>query len=112
MEKTPADRAYIKKHKINDLLNDLYISLLKEKPDNPTEFIVNKLDLSKSRKNSVDNIKKNVSQVFGSLDKNAISNLLAAKKEPDLNSNDIIDSSPLRKIQIFVGYTLKCIKFY
>jgi hypothetical protein len=99
MEKTSADRAYIKKHKINDLLNELYTSLLKEKPDNPSEFIVNKLESNVSQKNSIDNIKK----AFGSLDKNPITNLLAAKREQASNQNDILDSSPLKKIQIFVG---------
>jgi hypothetical protein len=32
------EKAYVKKHKINDLLNDLYLSLTKNKPDDPLEY--------------------------------------------------------------------------
>jgi hypothetical protein len=38
MEKQGVDKLYIKKHKINDLLNELFISITKEKPENPLEF--------------------------------------------------------------------------
>ena len=35
-----ADKAYLKKNKINDLLNDLYTALTQNKPDNPLEFAI------------------------------------------------------------------------
>ena len=38
MDKQVIDKAYVKKHKINDLLNDLFVSITKEKPENPIEF--------------------------------------------------------------------------
>ena len=38
MDKQVIDKAYVKKHKINDLLNDLFVSIKKEKPENPIEF--------------------------------------------------------------------------
>lgn len=33
-----SDKAYIKKHKINDLLNDLFTSLASSKPEDPLDF--------------------------------------------------------------------------
>ncbi|RMZ96673.1 hypothetical protein BpHYR1_042662, partial [Brachionus plicatilis] len=41
---TDPDRAYAKKHKINDLLNDLYLELTKNKPENPLEFAIKHLE--------------------------------------------------------------------
>ena len=35
-----SDKAYLKKNKINDLLNDLYSALTQNKPDNPLEFAI------------------------------------------------------------------------
>lgn len=32
------DKAYVKKHKINDLLNDLFTSITQAKPENPIEY--------------------------------------------------------------------------
>jgi hypothetical protein len=40
MDKQSIDKAYVKKHKINDLLNDLFISLTKDKPESPIEFCI------------------------------------------------------------------------
>ena len=38
------DKAYVKKHKINDLLNELYLELTKQKPENPLEFAIQHLE--------------------------------------------------------------------
>ncbi len=40
---TPSDpdKAYIKKHKLNDLLNELFLSLKQNKPDDPINFAYN-----------------------------------------------------------------------
>lgn len=38
MPTTDPDKIYVKKFKINDLLNDLYGELTKNKPDNPVEY--------------------------------------------------------------------------
>lgn len=38
------DKAYVKKHKINDLLNDLFTSLTKERPESPLEFCIKLLE--------------------------------------------------------------------
>jgi hypothetical protein len=35
-----ADKVYLKKNKINDLLNDLYTAIAQNKPDNPLEFCI------------------------------------------------------------------------
>ena len=35
-----ADKSYIKKHKLNDLLNELYLALTQNKPDSPVEFAI------------------------------------------------------------------------
>ena len=32
------DKAYIKKHKINQTLNELFLAITQDKPDNPIEF--------------------------------------------------------------------------
>lgn len=32
------DKAYIKKYKINDMLNELFSQIVESKPDNPTDF--------------------------------------------------------------------------
>lgn len=37
------DKLYVKKHKLNDLLNDLYLTLTKEKPENPIVFAIEHL---------------------------------------------------------------------
>ena len=37
------DKAYIKKNKINDLLNDLFSVLTQNKPENPIEFSIKHL---------------------------------------------------------------------
>ena len=34
------DKVYLKKHKINEMLNDLYLALTKEKPDDPVDFAI------------------------------------------------------------------------
>jgi hypothetical protein len=34
------DKLYVKKHKINGLLNDLYTTLTQNKPDDPIEFCI------------------------------------------------------------------------
>lgn len=45
MEKPSAEeKAYVKKHKLNDMLNDLYISIVKQKPDDPLEFAIRHLE--------------------------------------------------------------------
>lgn len=41
---TDPDRVYAKKHKINDLLNELYLQLTKNKPENPIEFAIKHLE--------------------------------------------------------------------
>lgn len=38
MPTTDPDKVYVKKHKINDMLNELYKSLVAEKPDDPIDF--------------------------------------------------------------------------
>lgn len=38
MPTTDPDKVYVKKHKINDMLNALYKSLVAEKPDDPIDF--------------------------------------------------------------------------
>lgn len=40
---TDVDKAYIKKNKINDLLNELFTALTQNKPDNPLEFSIKHL---------------------------------------------------------------------
>jgi hypothetical protein len=37
------DKLYVKKHKLNDLLNDLYLAITKEKPENPVIFAIEHL---------------------------------------------------------------------
>jgi hypothetical protein len=38
MPTTDPDKAYVKKHKINDMLNELFKSLVADKPENPVDF--------------------------------------------------------------------------
>lgn len=38
------DKAYIKKYKINDMLNELFNQLTSEKPENPVEFAIKHLE--------------------------------------------------------------------
>lgn len=38
------DKAYVKKHKINDMLNELFSELTTKKPENPVEFAIRHLE--------------------------------------------------------------------
>ena len=38
------DKVYAKKHKLNDLLNELYASLTQDKPDNPIQYAIKHLE--------------------------------------------------------------------
>lgn len=38
------DKVYAKKHKLNDLLNELYTTLTQEKPDNPIQYAIKHLE--------------------------------------------------------------------
>jgi hypothetical protein len=41
---TDVDKAYVKKHKLNDLLNELYKAITDTKPDDPIEFAIKHLE--------------------------------------------------------------------
>ena len=38
------DKTYVKKYKINDMLNDLFTAISQNKPENPLEFAIKHLE--------------------------------------------------------------------
>jgi hypothetical protein len=50
MDKT-VDKNYVKKYKINELLNDLYLTLTREKPDDPVSYAITHFEAKLPTKN-------------------------------------------------------------
>ena len=40
-ENESTEKAYVKKHKLNQTLNELFLALTQNKPENPIEFAIN-----------------------------------------------------------------------
>lgn len=52
------DRVYAKKHKINDLLNELYVQLTKNKPDDPIKFAIKHLEDKLPQKEKIEPVQQ------------------------------------------------------
>ena len=67
------DKTYVKKYKINDMLNDLFTAISQNKPENPLEFAIKHLEskLPTKSDSNEEKLKKN----FPTLNKNNIPSL-------------------------------------
>lgn len=53
MPTTDPDKAYVKKQKINDMLNELYKSLVADKPDDPFDFALKYFESKVTKKEMI-----------------------------------------------------------
>jgi hypothetical protein len=116
------DKLYVKKHKVNDILNDLYLSITKSKPDDPIQFAYNYFGTKCDEKRREDDENNKIEGTLPFnvtalqeksdnplLNANSLKSMLTGMKSNKENDNNLIknllinEKSPLSNFNIFVS---------
>ena len=107
MTQTGIDKAYVKKHKLNEMLNELFKLLTENKPDNPLEFAFKHFESKLPKpKIELDINSSNPSENF-------FKNLLSNKNSDALNNSNRSQNElmPLTSLKFMVYFKLNSLYF-
>lgn len=100
MPTTDPDKLYVKKHKINDMLNELYKNLVADKPDDPIDFAFKHFEAKRPKKEELapKNIEAETPEPGAPVNPNLLlAKLMEKQQQPNKETTDNLNASAAAK---------------